>query len=71
MKSIANKHDVYKEKSKPSTGWDFLIANVVSQLREVDSLGARLRVSLQYFEKKKMSGDKFPGEEALKNAGLL
>ena len=53
------------------TGWDFLIDNTVSQLREVESLAAKLRISLNYFEKKKLNGDSFPGEENLKEAGIL
>jgi len=53
------------------TGWDFIISAVLLQLQELEAQAARLRVSLEYFERRKASGDTFPGEDKLKEAGLI
>ena len=51
--------------------WDMIIANVTSQLREVAALASRLKISLDYFEKRRAQGAPYPGEEKLKEAGLI
>lgn len=59
------------KETKGLTGWDFIIANGTKQLCEVEALAARLRTSLEYFEKRRASGDEFPGEERLRQVGLI
>lgn len=52
-------------------GWDFVINSGMIQLRELEAQTARLRVSLEYFEKRRVSGSAFPGEQKLKDAGWI
>ena len=66
--SIKNKHT---EQRPQGQAWDFIIRNGLVQLQEVEAQAARLRVSLEYFEKRRASGDPFPGEEKLREAGLI
>ncbi len=51
--------------------WDLVIEESARQLQEYESRAARLRVCLSYFQKRKESGDPFPGNEVLRDKGLL
>ena len=53
------------------TGWDVAITNGTKQLQELEAMAARIREAIKYFEERKKSGDQFPGEEKLKEAGLI
>ncbi len=57
------KHDV--------NGWDFVILQGIRQIQSYEALIARIRVSLEHFEKQKANGEPFPGEDKLKEAGLI
>ena len=58
-------------KQEEKTGWDLIIESGVIQLREAEAVAARLRVSIDHFEKRKLLGAPFPGEEKLREAGLI
>jgi hypothetical protein len=51
--------------------WDLVIEESARQLQEAESRSARLRVCLDYFQKRKESGDPFPGIEMLRKKGLI
>ena len=51
--------------------WDLVIDESARQLQEAESRSARLRVCLDYFQKRKESGDAFPGIETLRKKGLI
>jgi len=51
--------------------WDLVIEESARQLQESESRAAKLRVCLDYFQKRKDSGDQFPGIEILREKGLL
>jgi hypothetical protein len=56
---------------KVISGWDALINSIYRQLQEYEKESARLRVAMEYFEKRKATGDVFPGEDQLRAKGLL
>jgi hypothetical protein len=51
--------------------WDLVIVASFKELKECESRAAELRVCLDYFQKRKDSGDPFPGIEKLRERGLL
>ena len=51
--------------------WDLAIDECATQLRECEGLAAKLKVSLDYFLKRKQSGDPFPGIEQLRKRGFV
>lgn len=51
--------------------WDGAIDECLRQLQEYEAQASRLRVSLEYFQSRKESGDQFPGIDILKKKGLL
>ena len=52
-------------------GWDVIIESVTRQLQEYEKEAGRLRVLIEYFTSRKASGDPFPGEDRLRERGLL
>ena len=59
------------ESNTTTEGWDFIINNIVVQIAETEAQTARLRVSLEYFEKRRASGERFCGEKKLRSIGLI
>jgi hypothetical protein len=68
-KRDANKNE--KAGFGPAESWDFVINSGLIQLQELEAQAARLRVSIEYFEKRRASGAEFPGGKRLKDAGLV
>jgi hypothetical protein len=69
--SPKTKHDANNNKIVEFSQWDTVINSELIQLQELEAQAARLRVSIEYFEKRKGSGAPFPGQDKLKEAGLL
>jgi hypothetical protein len=59
-------HDV---KSLPN--WDLVIDESVRHLQACEARASHLRVCLEYFRKRKESGDPFPGKDVLRNKHLI
>ena len=53
------------------TGWDFVIEQGIKELAALEAMAAKIRISVEYFEKRRESGDPFPGEDRLRAGGLL
>lgn len=51
--------------------WEWLIEQATAQLQTCESRSAKLRVAIEHFERRKASGEPFPGIEKLKRSGLL
>lgn len=69
-RAIEKRHDV-QINVQSVCSWDAVISSAVNQLSELEAIASRVRVSLEYFERRKASGELFPGREALKDEGLI
>lgn len=52
------------------TDWDSATAECLQLLAKYEAEAARLRVSIEYFQNRKRSGDPFPGITRLRERGL-
>ena len=66
--SRTKKHDVT---NIATDGWDMMIALVLRQLQTLEGMSGKLTFALNYFQEQKRNGEPFPGEEKLKQAGLI
>jgi hypothetical protein len=48
-----------------------MIASATKQLQALEGLSAKLRFAVSYFREQKEGGEPFPGDEKLKEAGLI
>lgn len=64
--SIEKSHDV-----KLVIECDLVIEESVRQLKTCESRAVQLPVCMEYFNKRKASGDPFPGIEILRKKGLI
>ena len=69
--SIQNKQNAKEKHPESREGWDFIINSGLVKLGEVEAKAAKLRVALEHFEKRRASGDPFPGEDKLRSMGLI
>jgi hypothetical protein len=54
-----------------SDTWEWLIEQATAKLQHHESQASKLRVAIEHFERRKASGDPFPGLEKLKEKGLV
>jgi hypothetical protein len=62
------------EKSRPVTivrPWDLVVVACLQLVAEHEAAAARFRISMEYFDNRKKSGDPFPGIEKLRERGLM